>query len=208
LSVVPETGETAVVVPYSTNLFRLIVAVPLMLLGAAGIIAVSSIVDVVMSRDGNSVVVVLFSLVVVGYLLATLSQLRNHKITCGYVALSASGVYHRSWALTSYAPWKDIVAVWPFGGDGQVVRVQVVANSDGWSRRTSRFWKQSESKSGLNLTVRGMYLSVDPALLYHALQFYFNEPGARRELASDMGVQRLRRVDIPVPSHRLRGGAR
>jgi hypothetical protein len=92
------------------------------------------------------------------------------------------------------------VAIWPFEGGGPVITVQATVNADGWSRRTSRFWKQPESGFGLNLTVRGMYLSVDPALLYHALQFYFNNPHARSELSGDAAVRRLKRADIPMPA--------
>jgi hypothetical protein len=197
-STIPETGEAAVVIPYSTNLFRLMIAVPVMLLLAAGAIAVGSIVEVVKTGDGNNLVIALISFIVVGYLVASLGQVYNNKIACGFVALSARGIYHRSWALTSFVRWEDVVAVWPLGGEDQAIRVQVAANSSGWSRRTSRFWKQPESNFGLNQTVRGMYLSVDPALVYHALQFYFSEPRARFELTGEAGLQRLRRADIPV----------
>jgi hypothetical protein len=140
--------------------------------------------------------------------MALMGQFVSKKIVRGYVAVGAAGIYHRSWAFTSFAPWQHVIDVWPFEGDDRVIRVQVAANAEGWCRRTSRFWKQPESSFGPSLTVQAKHLSVDPALVYHALQFYFNNPHAMAELSGDAAVRRLTRADIPVPSRCLRGGTR
>lgn len=202
VSTFPDSGEAAIVVPYSKLLFWLIFSLPALLLAGIGPLAVAAIFGALVAPDTRSVVVAVLCTICAAYLLACVVEFMQKKIVCGYVALSPTGIYHRSWALTSFVPWEHVVEIWPFEGGGPVITVQAVANADGWSRRTSRFWKQSESGFGLNLTVRGMYLSVDPALLYHAMQFYFNNPPARSELSGEAAVRRLKRADIPMPARR------
>jgi hypothetical protein len=46
----------------------------------------------------------------------------------------------------------------------------------------------------ISLPVRS--LAVDPALLYHALRYYHQRPEARAELATEAGLERLRRGDL------------
>lgn len=199
----PESGESALFIPYSRRLFWLIFSLPVLLLLGVGPVAAWSIYEAVAAQDVGSVVMAAVCLVCLAYLMVSISEFLRNKITCGYVALSSAGIYHRSWALTSFVPWEHVTEIWPFEGGGPVITVQATANAEGWSRRTSRFWKQPEAGFGLNLTVRGMYLSVDPALVYHALRFYFDNPRARSELSGDAAVRRLKRADIPVPSRHL-----
>lgn len=46
------------------------------------------------------------------------------------------------------------------------------------------------------MTVQAGNLAVDPALVYHALGYYLTHPEARTELATDVGVQRIRTGDL------------
>lgn len=201
---VPETGETVVVFPYSVSQFWLLFGqIAIVLCGVAVPFAAASVIAVLDTQEVGDMIIAVAGLVAVGYLLALAGQFCSKKIARGYVAVGAGGIYHRSWAFTSFAPWQHVIAVWPFEGNDRVIRVHVAASPQGWTRRTSRFWKQSESGFGPNLTVRVMHLSVDPALVYHALQFYFNNPRARSELSGDAAVRRLKRADIPVPSRHL-----
>jgi hypothetical protein len=209
MSTIPETGEAVVVFPYSAGQFWMLFSqTAIILCGFAVPVAAASVVEVSDTQEIGDMIIALVSLVAVGYFLALMCQFWSKKIARGYVAVGGAGIYHRSWAFTSFAPWQHVYDVRPSGGDDRQIRVLVDANAQGWSRRTSRFWKQPESCFGQSLTIRVMYLSVDPALVYHALQFYFENPRARSELSGDAAVRRLRRADIPVPSRPLRGGAR
>ena len=205
----PETREAVVVFPYSASQFWLFFGqAAIVLCGVAVPIAAASVAAALDAQDASSMTLAFASLVAVGYLTALIAQFFGKKIARGYVAVGPAGIYHRSWAFTSFAPWQHVIDVWPFEDNDRIIRVQVAANPEGWTRRTSRFWKQPESSFGPSLTVRTRYLSVDPALVYHAMQFYFNNPRARSELSGDAAVRRLKRADIPVPSRRLRGGTR
>jgi hypothetical protein len=208
-STILETGENVVVFPYSAGQFWLLFSqIVIILCGFAVPFSVVAFVAVSDAQEMGELITALVSVVVVGYMLALIAQFFSKKIARGYVAIGGTGIYHRSWAFTSFAPWQHVYDVRPSGDDDREIRVLVDANAEGWSRRTSRFWKQPESCFGQSLTIRVMYLSVDPALVYHALQFYFKNPRARSELSGDAAVRRLRRADIPVPSRPLRGGAR
>lgn len=196
----PGSGETALFIPYSRRLFWLIFSLPVLLLLGVGPVTAWSISEAMVAPDAGSAVMAAVCVVCLAYLMVSVSEFLRNKIACGYVALSPAGIYHRSWALTSFVPWEHVTEIWPFEGGGPVITVQATANADGWSHRTSRFWKQPEAGFGLNLTVRGMYLSVDPALVYHAMQFYFKNPPNRLELDGDAAVRRLRQADIPAAS--------
>jgi hypothetical protein len=201
---VPGTREAALVIPYSAGLFWLMFAQTVIILcGFALPIAGAAVQMALETREVGHAIIALVCVVAVWYLLALIGQFFGKQIARGYVALSPTGLYHRSWAFTSFLPWEHVLEIWPFEGGGPVITVQATAGANGWCRRTSRFWKQPESDFGLDLTVRGMYLSVDPALVYHALQFYLNNPRARSELSGDAAVRRLRRADIPVLSRSL-----
>jgi hypothetical protein len=50
-----------------------------------------------------------------------------------------------------------------------------------------------------HLAIVGQYLSVDPALAYHALRFYAAAPSARAELGTPAAVERLHRLDVAPP---------
>jgi hypothetical protein len=196
---VPETGEAVVVFPYSAGQFWLLIGqTAVILCGIAVPIASASVVAASDTKDMGSMIIVFVSLAAVGYLAVLMLQFCSKKIARGYVAVGSTGIYHRSWAFTSFAPWQHVVSVRAFEGSYQIIRVQVAANADGWLRRTSRFWKQPESGLGPGLTIPTMYLSVDPALVYHALRFYLNNPRARLELSGDSAVRRLKRADIPA----------
>jgi hypothetical protein len=204
ISTVPDVAENVVVFPYSAGQFWLLFSqIAITLCGFAVPFTVVALVTVSDAQGIGELITALVSIVAVGYLLALIGQFFSKKIARGYVAVGGAGIYHRSWAFTSFAPWQHVYDVRPSGGDDRQIRVLVDANAEGWSRRTSRFWKQPESCFGQSLTIRVMYLSVDPALVYHALKFYFENPRARSELSGDAAVRRLRRADIPVPSRHL-----
>lgn len=182
---IPETGEAAIVVPYSMGYFWLYLGVP-------GTGVVSLVASGVRERSAFYFLVAIGFAVLPAYCFV---QICRKKIVRGYLAMSPSGIYHRSWGFISFAPWEHVADVEPGEGRGQFIEVQVGTNTESWSRRTACLLGPSSGSAGLS--VRGMFLSVDPALVYYALLFYFTNPDARSELGCDAGVQRLRKVDIP-----------
>jgi len=122
------------------------------------------------------------------------------KLRRGYVALSPDGVYHRGWAFRADAPWDGIISVEAAELDGPLIHVIVTTDGGAWIERTSRLWKQEELAFAPSLAIRGRWLSVDPALLYHALRYYHTHPEACPELASPAGVQRLREARVTASS--------
>src|SRR5205807_9794806 len=90
--------------------------------------------------------------------------------------------------------WDAVRGVAPVSGDGQ----RIVITSDRPIEVRGRSWMQRPSKAVLArasgtplLVVRGISLAVDPALAFHVLRFYYDNPGARGELATDTGLQRV-----------------
>ncbi|OLT14072.1 hypothetical protein BJF78_19885 [Pseudonocardia sp. CNS-139] len=202
LSTVPESGESAVVIPYSSSLFWLMFTVPAVLFGIAGIVLIPLGGWALATQEFDLIVPAAIGVVGVVYAVAMLTHVCTGKLARGYVALSPTGIYHRSWALTSFVSWRHVMDVDPCDDKGPAIEVHAMRSPEGWVRQTSRLWNQPELAFAPYLMVRGMYLSVDPALVYHALQFYFSRPDARSELGDHAGVERLRRGDL-APSEEL-----
>ncbi|MGH3907487.1 MAG: hypothetical protein ACRDTE_25415 [Pseudonocardiaceae bacterium] len=113
------------------------------------------------------------------------------KLARGVIALTPTGVYHRSWSFQSYAPWDSVMDVHAAEADGPLIELLVTANGGSWHERTSVLWRQEEWSLAPHLAIRGRWLSVDPALLYHALRYYHAHPEARLELGTPAGAQRI-----------------
>jgi hypothetical protein len=186
LATIPESCEAAVLIPYSMGHFWLYLSV----LGAS---VVSSLALGMREQSVLYFLVAIVFAVLLGYYVV---QICSGKIVRGFVAMTPGGIYHRSWGFISFAPWEHVSDVEPGEGDGQFIVVQVGTNTDSWSRRTARLLGSDSCSAGLR--VRGMFLSVDPALVYYALLFYATNPDARSELGCDAGVRRLRKADIPT----------
>ncbi len=132
------------------------------------------------------------------YMLAFVIDVIRGKLALGAVTLSPHGVYHRSWAFDSFFSWDGALFVSAADTDGPLVELAVADDESSWLRRTSRLWKQEELMFAPHCAVRGMWLSVDPALLYHALCYYQRHPEARAELGDERGLRRLRTGDLPA----------
>ncbi|WP_330182104.1 hypothetical protein OHB26_38240 [Nocardia sp. NBC_01503] len=79
-----------------------------------------------------------------------------------------------------------VVRVAPVPGE----RVHVEIGRSLLDRMQRSFYEQS-------LDLHPGVLSVDPALLFHLVRFYWKHPEARRELASESVLDRLHRGDLP-----------
>ncbi len=127
-----------------------------------------------------------------------LVDLVRGKLARGLVALSSEGIYHRSWSFRGFLPWEGVAFVRATQADGPTIAIPTFAVPGSWCERTSRAMKQVEWKFAPHVAIRGQWLSVDPALLYHALCYYHEHPDARAELSAERGVQRLRAGDLEV----------
>ncbi|OLF18217.1 hypothetical protein [Actinophytocola xanthii] len=184
---VAELAERGVVLPYSAALGWGYVVAGVYCLLFFGLIAVGGLA----AGGGGGVALLVAALLVCGYLLWCVIDLARGRLQTGLVALTPSGIYHRSWAMRSYLPWNDVVEVVPADVRGPLVQVIAAANTTGWVRRTSSAWRQGELAFAPHLAVQGRFLAADPALLYRAVRFYLENPAARAELGNDAALTRF-----------------
>ncbi|HEY9474745.1 MAG TPA: hypothetical protein VIS06_12950, partial [Mycobacteriales bacterium] len=177
---VDDVNEPALLIPYSRALGVAAVLVPVSILLVIAPLAVAFWVDLAVEGAHIDVLVPLVGLsAATGYMAWFLVEIGRKKLSRGVLALTPGGVYHRSWAFRSFFPWHTVVSV----STGQspespVITMVVYNNSESWFRRTSRLWKQDEFRLAPHMVVKAAYLSVDPALAYHALRFYHAHPEA------------------------------
>ncbi|HEX3778745.1 MAG TPA: hypothetical protein VHX38_03705 [Pseudonocardiaceae bacterium] len=112
----------------------------------------------------------------------------------GELLLSPQDITYRTLAYDARIGWDAVRGVAPVDGDGQ----RIVITGDKPIELRRRSWLQRPSKAVLArasgtplLVVRGISLAIDPALTFHVLRFYYDNPGARVELATDAAVQRI-----------------
>jgi hypothetical protein len=116
--------------------------------------------------------------------------------------LSPRGIYHRSWSFDNSLAWESAASVTAEEGDGQMITVTAYQNAEPQFQRRTRMWKQPELTLAPRMAIRGMYLSVNPALVLHTLHYYLDHPDARGELATEVGMNRVR--DGRVVDERVR----
>lgn len=193
---VRELGQRGVVLPYSAALGCCYLATGGWFVLYVGLLAaIPTGIGVDLGSIGvGEIVGLVIVLMLCAYPLWIVLELVRGRLGRGLVALTPDGIYHRSWAMRSYLPWHGVFAVASEETEaGLRVKVRAFANAEGsWTRRTSVAWKQDELASAPDLDVRGLYLAVDPALLYRAAQFYHENPVARPELATEAGLARVR----------------
>ncbi len=198
LSCRDEPEGTGTVIGYSFAVWLTYWAMAVVCLAGFAFLTAVSVLGLLTESFGSLSAVVAVGLFggVTCYLLCFCFHGLRGKLARGSVALSPHGVFHRSWSFRSYAPWDSVIAVDAAEMDGPLI--SLIATSDGgaWFERTSRLWKQEEMALAPSLAIRGRWLSVDPALLYHALRYYHAHPEARAELASTAGVQRLQQARL------------
>lgn len=183
---VADLGERGVVLPYSAALGWGYVVTGAYCLLLFGLIAAGGLL-----AGGGGLVLLVAALLVCGYLLWCLVDLARGRLGVGLVALTPSGIYHRSWAMRSYLPWDDVLDVVPADARGPLVQVVAAANTTGWVRQTSSTWRQGELAFAPHLAVQGRFLAADPMLLLRAVRFYYDNPAARAELGGDTALTRV-----------------
>lgn len=192
------TGEPGLVIPYLRALGIVYLTIVAAMLVFFTVIAVVTLVALTNADAGNPALDIqaVVCLGFVGYLSWLFIEVGRKRLTTGAVVLTPQGVYHRSWAFDSFLPWDQTVSVSAHDLDGQVICVVAYDNSRPQFNRRSKMWKQSEYKRAPNTVIRGMYLSIDPAMALHVIRYYHASPGARAELGSESALRRVQSGDM------------
>jgi len=112
------------------------------------------------------------------------------------IALAPEGVYHWSWFGRRFLPWDDITEARPVLNYGPSIKL--ICRDSIWTSRpgdSALCWFGFFRR--YMCTIHAGYLAVDPAIAYYGILFYLKNPDHRHELATDAGVERLRRMDFP-----------
>jgi hypothetical protein len=118
------------------------------------------------------------------------------KAVRGELLVSAQGIRYRSLAYDASMEWAALQSVSIVGGDS--LRIVLVGYANMAPSVQGRSWLMRPSKAVLaqaaeaTIAVRGVSLSVDPALAFHTLRYYHANPDARAELGNDAAVRRVR----------------
>lgn len=189
----PEVGQHAVIFPYARSVYVAYVGSMLFALLFFGFLLFGGLaIGVDDGFDGQAFVLIAIGGALTTYSAWFLTEVLRGRIRQGFVALTPSGVYHRSWAIQGFFPWRDVIGVRAVHVQVPMIEGAVAANSTARVSMTSRVWPQSERKMAPHLTVRAQWLATDPALLLAALTFYHTQPTLQPELSSEAGLQRLR----------------
>jgi hypothetical protein len=117
------------------------------------------------------------------------------------VVLSRRGLHHRRVTFEHFLPWDAVygVSTEQAGGDPLiVVKAQHVAGMS--VHRFRPVGSEEELRVLPFMLVRARWLAVDPALLYHAMRYYFLHPEHRAELGTDAALDRIRRGAVVAPA--------
>ncbi|SDP56195.1 hypothetical protein SAMN04487905_105218 [Actinopolyspora xinjiangensis] len=198
LARIGDPASEAVVIPYSRGLTSTYVVMTASMLALFGFFATISLLIITDDGSGDGSMILLFvaSGTATLYLLLLVVEALRGALSRGVLALAPTGVYHRSWAFTSFFSWESVISVTAGTTGGQLITAAVYDNSTPYFHRRSRMWRQPELSLAPHLGVQGVNLSVDPALAYHALHYYQRHPEMRAELGSQAGVDRIRSANL------------
>lgn len=190
----PDASGPALVIPYSLALAVIYWVIVVTTIFLFLIIALVAVVGLASSgfRDAVLFVPALVSMAFVVYLSWFIIEVLRRRVVRGALILSPRGIYHRSWSFDNFLPWDSAISVTADELDGPLIRVAARGDAEPEFQRRTRMWKQPELKLAPHMAIRGTYLSINPALALHALSYYLAQPGARRELGTEAGVDRVR----------------
>ncbi|MHA6801977.1 hypothetical protein [Salinifilum ghardaiensis] len=180
---------SATVVPNSRGVWAVVVAALSAGLLGFGFIALMSWGLVLFGGDTGGWVIfqTLLSTAFVAGIIWFLWRTQREPTAQGSLRLTPTGVAYKSLGPEESAPWDALAHIFPSCGDSPDIAMGVDS-----SRASS-----TSIKKGNVLRISGAFLSVDPALAYHALVYYLDHPGARSELGTERSVERIRRADFP-----------
>jgi hypothetical protein len=191
------SGERGVCIPNSAWLYRWLVTVVAVMGASSGAMLWAVLgmgVDGVATKF-RDIVLALVSIVVVPYCSWFLVDVVRGRIVRGQVVLTLQGVRYRSIFQDEFVPWTDALSVSAeYEHHGPVITLHA---TPGAVRRCMTSWLAFRRKPSPGpIKIRGRTLAVDPALLYHTLEYYLSRPEGRAELATDAAVQRVRAGDV------------
>jgi hypothetical protein len=114
----------------------------------------------------------------------------------GELLISAQGIRYRALAYDASMEWAALERVSIVGGDS--LRIVLIGSANVAASVHGRSWLMRPSKAvhaqaaEATVAIRGVLLSVDPALAFHTLRYYHANPAARVELGTDAAVRRVR----------------
>ncbi|MGB8961860.1 MAG: hypothetical protein WCC38_07890 [Pseudonocardiaceae bacterium] len=189
----PDGSGQALVIPYSLTLAVIYWVIGVTTIFLFIIIALVAVVGLASTgfRDAALFVPALVSMAFVVYLSWFLIEVLRRRVARGALILSPRGIYHRSWSFDNFLPWDSAISVTAGELDGPLIRVAAREDAESQFQRRTRMWKQPELKLAPHMAIRGTYLSINPALVLHALSYYLNQPSARPELGTEAGVNRV-----------------
>jgi hypothetical protein len=184
----------ALVIPYSRALGVIYWVIGATMIIIFLVIAVVAVLGLATTgfRDGVLLAETLVSVGFVVYLSWFVIQVLRRHIMRGALILSPCGIYHRSWSFDNFLPWDSAVSVTAGELNSQMITVVAYENAEPQFHRRTHMWKQPELKCAPHMAIRGVCLAINPALALHTLRYYLDQPGARQELTTEVGVNRVR----------------
>lgn len=173
----------ATVVPNSRRVWVAVVAALSAGLVAFGFVALISWGFVLFAGETSAPMIfqALVSTAFVAGIVWFLWSVRRTSPPQGSLRLTSTGVIYKSLGPEESASWEDVLDVFPSSGGSPDIVLGINPN-----RTTAR----STKKGGI-VKVLGPFLSVDPALAYHALHYYLHHPESRSELGNSSSVARI-----------------
>lgn len=190
-----DMGERGVCIPYSVWRYRVL----LTLFGVMVVMCATSMLEALFGgRGAFAVILALLGIVVVPLFGWFLFDAARGRIVRGQVVLTLRGIYHRRAASDAFVPWESVLLV---SSDRPVNRhhgptVTLLLTPGALQHRNTSVVALGHKPDPEIMTVQAGNLAVDPALVYHALGYYLTHPETRTELATDVGVQRIRNGDL------------
>ncbi|RDI68789.1 hypothetical protein [Nocardia pseudobrasiliensis] len=145
--------------------------------------------------SAGGLVIVVIVLAMIGVLGWYLYSSRRRR---GFVALTSDGVVQRLGRTSRRLPWSEIGGVSPATANN--VHIVSIAPAPGRKVELSADlnWFDSMQRGSLERAIElpAWALGMDPALFLHLVRFYWQHPDARRELAGEAVVGRIRNGEL------------
>ncbi|WP_280271102.1 hypothetical protein [Nocardia wallacei] len=150
------------------------------------------------ARSGLSAGGLVIVVIVVGMIAILGGYLFSSRHSRGFVALTTDGVVQRLGRTVKRLPWSEIDGVFP----GVLNNVHIVEIAPMPGRKvdmdSGNSWLDNLQRGSLerSIQVPVWVLGMDPALFLYLVRFYWQHPEARRELASEEVVDRMRNGEL------------
>jgi len=123
---------------------------------------------------------------IIGWFLVTMLRLAP-----GQVILSPAGISHRGLTDTRFVPWPAVAGISADWIGTPVIAVLAVPSPDIRVRRYLGRLGSARTRLRPFMLIRAIWLTADPATVYHALLYYAAHPGLRAELGTPDALARI-----------------